>query len=299
MKEEMIVGEIYYCWDGNEHSPKYGMIFNYTKEKEIGVCQNQYNCYIDNYISITEDEFKIPKSNYICYKDINSYDSRECRLATPFEKQWFYECNKQDKFIPKDQIKFDIIPKYWVIKGSYIFGEYCKTINSNIYGNYEYYYKFISRNENGREVWSFTENIPLGYTEITFEQFKKHILKEKEEVMENKNDNILIKLDRSIIDKGYADMNSDQKILFGSGVNGFTGVTTQGFIKKFYNEGNICAAWKEEILKLYPFVEDKFPIPDFNIEGLLKRSLYNESKIYLNIDLNWKIEGAYLIPTRK
>lgn len=68
-----------------------------------------------------------------------------------------------------------VLPEKWCIRGCDELGKFISD-DANIEGNYKkvYYYR---NNENNLD-WSYNRVIKLGYTEITFDQFKEHVLKE-------------------------------------------------------------------------------------------------------------------------
>jgi len=93
------------------------------------------------------------------------------RLATEEEKHWLNECIKASKFISKDEALKNFIPEKFAVKNvnrclAGLLSDY------KLHGNTpDYYYHF---DEIGKFV-SYT--LLQGYTEISFEQFKKYILK--------------------------------------------------------------------------------------------------------------------------
>lgn len=118
------------------------------------------------------------------------------RLATPEEKHWFLECEKANKFIPREEvlksfntsIELTSLPEKWCIKinieNETIVGKYFNTImNASTYKN-GWINKYLCSHDSSNNKLSNTSkashsrNIVDGI-EITFEQFKKWVLKEE------------------------------------------------------------------------------------------------------------------------
>lgn len=86
-------GEIYYSDNSSDTNQKQGFI-------KIGggshICIATRYFYKGNYSDVVD------KSNF--------------RLATGFEKRWILECEKQNRFVPREEIKTDeIINNYQII----------------------------------------------------------------------------------------------------------------------------------------------------------------------------------------
>jgi len=110
---DLIPGEIYYC------TYELGLSYlNKIKDKDCNII-----AYIDT------------KSNI--YTKGGSCNSLDCRLATIEEKQWLEVCIKANKFIPKNEIIFDLKKESQYIKLSdvkaneYYYAEYGGSIKGN------------------------------------------------------------------------------------------------------------------------------------------------------------------------
>jgi len=133
----------------------------------------EYTCCNSNYIlkstggNKSDYNIRIHDQKYDYYKD-NSYnnDNSKVRIATQQEKDWLEACIKDDKFIPRENFKSDefVLPEKWYVKedpGQIISKHFKKNGYYVCYSNLGVGY----------------DSIPDFHTEITFEQFKKYVLK--------------------------------------------------------------------------------------------------------------------------
>lgn len=159
-KENLILNEIYTHENGNIVKYEYLNNFNQVCGKFIGGNKNNFCSDMQNHAG----RFNIDK----------------LRLPTPQEKHWLESCIKLDKFISFNEAMktFDdfILPKKWLLKVTNenrdCINLYRKLHNRNELTHYSIY-NYISYNKG--EGWLSS----LGGEEITFEQFKKYVLKEK------------------------------------------------------------------------------------------------------------------------
>jgi hypothetical protein len=92
-----------------------------------------------------------------------------------------------------------ILPDKWCIKGCVDFNRWINnwdTINEdtiNVSGRDEQLF-FYNSNIKNPKLWQFTDYIPKGYTEISFEQFKQYVLKEEPIIEPLKDYTYLIKI---------------------------------------------------------------------------------------------------------
>jgi hypothetical protein len=154
-----------------------------------------------------------------------------------------------------------------------------------------------------------------GYEKITTEQFIKHVLKQETPKQMKK-----ININLSFLQEGFKSMNAEQQKLVRENVDGFTGETTEDFIKKYY-ETQCCGNWKQRMEKEFPFLKTKeidlskdkvdglelFKKDGYKLDSMISiRSgrEYANKAFYLNDKFNWEIkkdsEGLLcLVPTRK
>jgi len=154
-----------------------------------------------------------------------------------------------------------------------------------------------------------------GYKKITTEQFIKYILKQETPKQMKK-----ININLSFLQEGFKAMNAEQQKLVRENVDGFTGETTEDFIKKYY-EAQCCGNWKERMEKEFPFLKTKeidlskgrvdelelFKKDGNKIESMIavrSGSEYVNKAFYLNDEFDWEIKKdsesvLCLVPTRK
>ena len=154
-----------------------------------------------------------------------------------------------------------------------------------------------------------------GYEKITTEQFIKHVLKQETPKQMKK-----ISINLSFLQEGFKAMNEEQQKLVRENVDGFTGETTEDFIKQYY-ENNCCGFWKERMEKEFPFLKTKEidlskgrvdELELFKKDGNKANSMiavrrgseYVNKAFYLNDEFDWEIKKdsqghLCLVPTRK
>jgi len=155
-----LVEGVCYTYTGIKHYTKYTFIVRY-KRSHICVDTEQW---MNNY------PWNMAKNSEECPLKI--------RLATSEEKQWLLECEKANKFIPKEEAlktkeeKF-VLPEKWFVKPNYeqftLVNNWAMSKSKQNYiaymhtGNHvSYNYLGLYRNEDG-------------CTEITYEQFMEHV----------------------------------------------------------------------------------------------------------------------------
>jgi|688.fasta_scaffold61079_2 hypothetical protein len=183
-KEDLIEGEIYKAFTFNNNK------YIFKKTNHLTDCDN-----INSYLNI----FHKKTGNF-------NYNIASFTEITPEEKHWLEECIKIDKFVSyEDAMKtFEpefVLPEKWCVKNtnekiSEFFNSKLKW-NSKCYSHISNKNKYLhSMDSNRNNVINSTiyanvahDCIIKNYTEITFEQFKKYVL--KEEVMETPKDKVL------------------------------------------------------------------------------------------------------------
>lgn len=109
----------------------------------------------------------------------------EGTICQPYNFEWAHpECELiEEEFV---------LPTKWAFKTNDDFQSWIRTwdktnpsnkLNVNGTRSNEYYFNSDVKNT---KTWKYLEYLPLGYTEISFEQFKQYILKEKQTNMEKK-----------------------------------------------------------------------------------------------------------------
>ena len=176
-KEELVEGEIY------------KISFN-SLEYISKMTENLYNC------------INIRVGNNILYKSGNFNNSELLfSQATPEEKHWLNTCIKLDKFITFEEAMKTFIPEFvlpekWFIKSTEkTYKDIYNFINSNYHFiRYDFLHWERRKEWNKANIESYVcfpgvsdrnyhQYNPKNYKEITFEQFKKYVLKEIEPVM--------------------------------------------------------------------------------------------------------------------
>lgn len=168
--------------------------------KEINLIPNQY--YYCIYDTVHEYIFKSNGhkytllANYIHLHNlnfaINNFSNTQgslnkvdlIRPATQEEIDWLNECIKQNKFVPKESIKSCILPEKWYIHPNNELERLsiCKYFDNFWTNSPES--EFYKKNGTLKQLYHYKQskgdvlyNNPInGYTEITFEQFKKYVL---------------------------------------------------------------------------------------------------------------------------
>ena len=128
--------------------------------------------------AMTEGDTGIKNEWWISDKELTpqlyiNFETNSCwRKATKEELITQFSKSKKEEFV---------LPEMWCLKITKDNREFCRSLKNNELGfqkNYTYhlggYYSSISK-----EGCNGFANIPTGYSEITFEQFKKYVLKEK------------------------------------------------------------------------------------------------------------------------
>lgn len=158
---ELVKGEYYVVAVFNQR-----WIFNFD------IVDIDNSLYCDSAICLTGNQFYIG-GNLLKIKDITSISK-----ANFSERLWLDKCIAAGKFIPKEEAlkeKEFVLPEKWCIKISKENIGICQKHNVlNKYYNYDYTIGAYYGNKMGGDY-----KIPENTTEITFEQFKKYVLKEE------------------------------------------------------------------------------------------------------------------------
>lgn len=114
-----------------------------------------------------------------------SHTSEPVLCISPIDKDITYSSYHMSSNMTFDQFKEKYmefkLPEKWCIKQCEELKQYCKNeLNKvNISGDMPDWYYYINLTKGSTVYWNYSKNIPNGYTEITFEQFVKHILKQE------------------------------------------------------------------------------------------------------------------------
>ena len=169
----------------------------------------------------------------------------------------------------------------------------------------------------------------LGYYELggfpeckTSEDLTKFVNAIQEEILKQEKQKQMkkISINLSFLQEGFKAMNPEQQKLVRENVDGFTGETTEDFIKQYY-ENNCCGFWKQRMEKEFPFLKTKeIDLSKDGVDGLaffrkdgykansmiaVRSGLeYVNKAFYLNDEFGWEIKKdsndyLCLIPTRK
>lgn len=216
-----------------------------------------------------------------------SHTSEPVLCISPIDKDITYSSYHMSSNMTFDQFKEKYmefkLPEKWCIKQCEELKQYCKNeLNKvNISGDMPDWYYYINLTKGSTVYWNYSKNIPNGYTEITFEQFVKHIL--KQETMEKE-----LKVTKEYVlelARLYPETKDKLKVLFPK-----TFEDDKYFDIPTYKDNN-------ESQSIYNSLNDTL------IEVRRDGNLENKS-LFLNPKFNWEIvkDNQYkivLVPTKK
>ena len=165
---------------------------------------------------------------------------KSIRKPTSEEKKWLLACIEEDKFIPKEEAiksKEFVLPEKWAIK---ITEDNINILNDFLHSNRDKYKEYISNWRVSNQGYHFhypaisgpahsSKTIKNGYTKITFEQFKKYILKDSDEVKPK-----LMKKPKFKYNRWYKDPSNKWMCYLSSKNTGY-GFTTSGIWFSHYD----------------------------------------------------------------
>jgi len=174
------------------------------------------------------------------------------------------------------------LPEFWCIKGCKELGDYITEyekingVNIGVFGSLTDYYYFLD-NRNKLSSWNGSKILIGGFTEISFEDFKRLVLKQETEMItkEEFNNNTQIKIDRKLVNTYFEAATDTQKEFIVSNFK-IDGSTTVGSIKGLYDLA--CEGWKPKIKANHPDC--------FKGDKVWKREVLNdnEAKFYFITD---------------